>query len=103
MKRLNLVILAVGAASAWYLRRQLSQLDDSYSVQDAPEYISQGSSFFNLASLGKELEHLQYVIAESLPIFIGAFAIMGILIYIQLFQKGLEQKPSAPETDELLD
>lgn len=92
MKRLNLVILAVGGVSAWYLRHQLGQVEDQFATQEPSEYVNQGATFSSLTSLGKELEMMQYVIAESLPVFIAAFAIIGLLIYAQLCQKGLQDK-----------
>lgn len=102
MKRLNLVILAIGATATWYLSHQLGQLEGHFASQDPSEFVNQGATFSNLASLGKELQNMQMVLAESLPIFMAAFAIIGILIYIQLCQKGLDGT-STDTVDDLLD
>lgn len=100
MKRLNLVILAVGSAAAWYLRDQLGQVENQIASEAPSEVIHQGSTFWSLASIGRDLEMMQYIIAESLPIFIGTFAIIGLLLYVQLCNKGLQRQAVS---DELLE
>lgn len=97
MKRLNLVIVAVGAAAAWYLNYQIGAVEDQFSSQAQTEFVSQGATFWSLASIGRELEMMQYVIAESFPVFLGAFVIIGLLVYAQLLNKDHEKVTASDE------